>query len=183
MNPDSANPLETGLLLRIAQRDPQAVGLLYDCLGTWIFSLALSIVKDKRDAEEVTQEVFVQVWQQADRYKPERGSVKAWLAIITRRKAIDRTRARGYKETARTVASTEQMITTDSGPGPNGASGVLTKALKSLDDGHAEVLNLSYYEGFSHSEIAERLNLPLGTVKTRIRSGIRQLRDLLGVEI
>ena len=178
---------ESGLVLRIARRDKEAVGQLYDTLGTWVYSLVLSIVKDRSDAEEVTQEVFLQIWHEAHRYNPERGSVRAWLSIMARRKAIDRTRAKGYKESARMTDLVDALEVAESqGQQSQLRYGsdfrILRDALQRLENGQAEALSLSYYHGFSHSEIAERLNLPLGTVKTRIRSGIRQLRDLLGVQ-
>lgn len=188
MNIDLKSETEANLLQRIAERESDAIGKLYDMAGSWIFSLALNIVKNKSDAEEVTQEVFLQIWEKAHHYRADLGSVRSWLAIMTRRLAIDRTRGRQYKEQMRSTS--EQNIPTDL-TGNKGEKeilnsaekGMVKDALARLDNGNGEALVLSYYHGFSHSEIAEKLSLPLGTVKSRIRNGMNQLRELLNIKV
>jgi RNA polymerase sigma-70 factor (ECF subfamily) len=184
--PENARLIQ--LISRIANRESEAVGQLYDLLGAWVFSLALSVVRERPDAEEVTQEVFLRVWQQADRYSSGRGSVRAWLAVITRRLAIDRTRARGYLEKQRTSSFEDDMINLADGASDGGIAGaaegrLVLDAMKRLENSMMEALHLSYYQGYSHGEIAAKLNLPLGTVKSRIRNGMKQLREMLDIKV
>jgi RNA polymerase sigma-70 factor (ECF subfamily) len=171
----------------IAGGDRQAVGKLYDCLGDWVYTLAHSIVRNASDAEEVTQEVFLTVWQQADRFSLDRGTVRAWLAVMTRHLAIDRTRSRMHREPRRSVSpDSVPHVLVDARAEGNILSEVagrsVLEALDKLAEMHRQALYLSYYEGFSHSEIAGMLEIPLGTVKSRIRSGMDQLRQMLDIE-
>jgi RNA polymerase sigma-70 factor (ECF subfamily) len=186
VNSSSAQTPEDALVLRIADGDQGAVGLLYDRLGGWIYSLAISIVRVEADAEEVTQEVFLSLWRKAERYSPDRGSVRAWLAVITRRLAIDRTRARSYRESKRSAPETELTHLADTSAAQSivdsAESRNVADAMQRLDENQRIALQMSYYEGYSHSEIAQKLSVPLGTVKSRIRSGMTELRRMLQIE-
>jgi RNA polymerase sigma-70 factor (ECF subfamily) len=184
VKPEPEDSVEAQLMRRIARRDSEALSQLYDRLGKWVFSLAMSVVRNRSDAEEVTQEIFLRIWRQASRFKSDRGTVRAWLAIITRRSAIDRTRSRGHKEKKRATSMDDAaMEMTDTGAAGRIVDGaerrIVHDAMGRLEDGQSEVIQLSYYEGYSHSEIADKLQLPLGTVKTRIRNGLKQLRQML----
>ena len=137
-----------------------------------------------QDAEDLLQEVFVQVWRQADRYSEERGSPEAWIMNITRSRAIDKLRSRRRREKSFVLTddparaeSTENM---ESSAAESETKLTMNSALANLPEGQRRVLELAYFDGMSQSEIANRLKEPLGTVKTRMRSGIQRLRNLLG---
>lgn len=179
---------ELALIRQIAGADQAALGQLYDRMGGWIYSLAFSIVKNQADAEEVTQEVFLTVWKKAPDFSESRGSVRAWLAVMTRHLAIDRTRGRQFKESIRSdsgdalenhITDTPAVATIQSSLDGN----YIGQAMQLLEEPQRRVLYMSYYEGYSHSEIAQRLDLPVGTVKSRIRSGVNRLRGLLEEEV
>lgn len=165
-------------IARIPQGDLCAVEELYDRHCRAIFSLAVRILENAADAEEVVQDVFAQVWRQASRYDDTRGAPVAWLLMMARSRAIDRLRARR--------GTGQGLPSLDSPPGlPNQEQQVITSedigrlrtALHTLSDSQRSAIELAYYEGLSQSAIAERLGEPLGTVKTRIRAGLQRLRD------
>jgi len=176
----------------IKKRDEHALSVFYDRRSGLVYSLAYSMLGDKSDAEEVTEEVFLRIWEKAESFDNSRGSALAWLTVMTRRLAIDKTRSKQYKMRSREAS----LETADAGGklGEGHQEGErkivmaaeatrISKALGQLDDSHREVIQLSYYEGLSHSKIAERLDSPLGTVKTRIREAVIQLRRILSVEV
>lgn len=177
---------ESGLELihRLAQGDEVALEQFYRLHARFVYSLALSVVKSARDAEEVTQETFWRVWNHASRFDPSRCTVKGWLAMLTRRLAIDRTRSRIYKQHAREAPAAERMNPepcqdSDQAHWYGHRKRQVQLALAELDESHREIIRLSYYEGMSHSHMAEALGTPLGTVKSRLREAIHQLRSHL----
>lgn len=167
----------------MADGDAGALAELYDAHGTAVYTLALRIVRQVRDAEEVVQEVFAQAWRQAGRYDPARATVIGWLLMMTRARALDMLRAR----TARPDAA--QPVTLPELPSGTANQEALLlssetvaqvrAALGALGDTLRVPLELAYYDGLSQSEIAARLNQPLGTVKTRMRTALQKLRDTL----
>jgi len=165
----------------MARRDQSALAELYDRHARPVYSLALRIVRDQGDAEDVVQEVFSQAWRQADRYDPARGNAAAWLLTLTRSRAIDRLRGRQ----ARPWQAAEGPLSIDLPDGNLGPdllaasaemAGRVKSALQAIPLVERLALELAYFEGHTHTEIAERLELPLGTVKTRIRQGLGRLR-------
>ncbi len=175
---------DAALLHRIRDRDESALSQLYDLYGSFVYSLARNILRDEGDAEDVTQEVFFRVWERADAFDVARGSPAAWITTMTRRLAIDKTRSRGFKSRGREAPI--DAVATASAGGPSAtlsaeANEVLS-ALDRLDEPYREVIRLSYYEGLSHSGIASRTGAPLGTVKSRLREGVIQLRRLLDIK-
>jgi len=180
------------VLIRLSgQQDEAALSALYDLRGRLIYSLVFGIVRNERDAEEVTQEVFVRVWQKAGTFDRSRGSGLAWLTTITRRLAIDRIRSKHYKSGSREVsldapAEGGAVVQVAAVSGESVTIGAETNdviaALNQLGGPHREVIQLSYFEGLSHSKIASQLNTPLGTVKSRLREAITQLRRILDVD-
>jgi RNA polymerase sigma-70 factor (ECF subfamily) len=174
-------------LRRIAEGDSAGLAALYDRHGRAVYSLALGIVRDQSDAEELTQDVFAQAWRRAGSYDESRGTVAAWLLVMARTRAIDRFRARRVRP-ERSVhdddgSTLRQLPAAD----PDAASTLLAaergrrvrRALDELPLLQRVAIELAYYEGLSQREIAERLEQPLGTVKTRMRLGLLKLRDAL----
>jgi RNA polymerase sigma-70 factor (ECF subfamily) len=182
----SAKDLELGRLIGcLAAGDESALAELYDRSGRVVFGLVLRIVGDPAVAEEVSLDVYTQVWRQAAAYDTSRGSPLAWLLTIARTRAIDRLRS-GKQERQRSEplnsADTVRAATHD----PEESSvlseqqRIVRAALAGLSPDQREVIELAYYQGLSHSEIASRLSQPLGTVKTRTRLGLIKLREALG---
>jgi RNA polymerase sigma-70 factor (ECF subfamily) len=171
---------------RIAAGDPDALGELYDRHARPVYSLAIRIVDDATEAEDVVQEVFAQAWRQAGRFDAARGAVGAWLLNITRSRAIDRLRARRAKPQA-TPTLTEKPVDQLIDPSETQERLIVTAetaarvraALGRLPLLQRLAIELAFYEGLTHQEIAERLEEPLGTVKTRIRLGLMKLREAL----
>jgi RNA polymerase sigma-70 factor (ECF subfamily) len=172
-------------LRRIAAGDHAAAARLYDRHARPLYSLILRILGHEAEAEDVLQEVFAQAFRQAARYDPRRGAVAAWLLTIARSRAIDRLRARRTR--VESPVGETQMLDEMPDAQPDAASTMLDEerqrlvrhALGALPMLQRMAIELAYYEGLSHSEIAERLEQPLGTVKTRIRLGLLKLRDVL----
>ena len=179
---DSAS-LQAQMIKGVAEGDEQALASLYDATGRTVYGLLLRILSDPPTAEEVLLDVYAQVWRQAKSYSAERGKPLAWLTTIARSRAIDRLR-RGRQESHATVPLEEA---TRAARGESIEEGVLAgevgavvrAALDALAPEQREVIELAYYGGMSHSEIAAARNLPLGTVKTRTRLGMMRLREML----
>ena len=173
------------LLKRSARGDEAAFAELYDATAARAHGLVLRVVRDRAQAEEVTQEVFLEVWRQSGRYDADRGSALAWLMTIAHRKAVDRVRSAEaatrrdvtYEETNRSVAHDE---TAEAAHASLEARRVRA-ALAHLTDVQREAIELAYFGGYTHTEVAALLDLPVGTAKTRIRDGLIRLRDSIGV--
>jgi RNA polymerase sigma-70 factor (ECF subfamily) len=160
----------------VDEGDPQALASLYDATSRTVYGLLLRILSDPSTAEEVLLDVYAQVWRQAKSYSAERGKPLAWLTTIARSRAIDRLR-RGRQEHQATRAARGDSVEEGVLAGEVGA--VVRAALDALAPEQREVIELAYYGGMSHSEIAAARNLPLGTVKTRTRLGMMRLREML----
>jgi len=168
---------------RVASGDPDALAFLYDRHSRIVYALAFRIIGDSPDAEEIVQDVFAQVWRQAARYDTTRGAVVAWMLMMTRSRAIDRIRARrGVPPVAPdSWKGLTEMVDPAQGPELTTLTAEqvsrLRDALNTLPLAQRLAIQLAFYEGLTHIEIAERLEEPLGTVKTRIRLGLLKLRD------
>ncbi|MBK6314150.1 MAG: sigma-70 family RNA polymerase sigma factor [Blastocatellia bacterium] len=168
----------------MASGDESALGALYDQTSRPVFGLALRILNDPSAAEEVTLEVYSQVWRQAEAYDPRRGTPSAWLLTIARSRAIDRFRSTDQtRRRADTLDVVESVSADEPGPDAHAADAerreIVRAALDSLPSEQRAVIDLAYFGGLSHSEIAEKLTQPLGTVKTRTRLAMMRLRDAL----
>lgn len=177
------------LIRRIASGDESAVSSLYDRYGTVLYSVVYRITGQRADAEEVVMEAFAQVWREATRFESARGSVAAWLTMIARSRALDRIRSRDRRERITTTAARDEgdrapaMGSWETDPSyqveQTERQRRVAEAMRSLTPVQRQAIELAYYEGLSQSEIAERLQEPLGTIKTRVRLGMMKLRDTL----
>ena len=174
----------SGLVDQIASGDERALAELYDQTKRLVFSLALRILNERTAAEDVTLDVFLQVWRQARDFNVSRGTPFAWLMTITRTRAIDRLRSGGRSWGAGDGLDEIKNIPADE-ESPEEASliqerrNLVRAALSELAPEHRVLIETAYFEGLTHTEIAAKFNLPLGTVKTRIRAGMTTLRALL----
>jgi len=177
--------IDPTLLARVVKGDQQAFSQLYDHSSTLLFTLAVRILGNHEEASDLLQDVYLEVWRKVSRYDVGRGTPIAWLITLTKSRAIDRLRARaarGYRATNSLEAGTASLV---ADPGPNSLETqadqelrlVVGAAMVGLPQAQQQAIELAYYEGLSHAEIAERLNQPLGTVKTRIKLGMSKLRE------
>ena len=181
-SPPPVGATDAELLARVADRDRVAFELLYERYVRSVFGLALRRLRDRQRAEDAVQETFAAVWRSAASYRPERGPAAPWLYTVARNAIIDRQRAR-------TEQPAEAVDSPSGEPGPPDraeASFVawrVHRALEELPAKEREVVELAYWSGLSQSEVAELLHIPLGTVKTRTRSALARLADLLEGEL
>jgi RNA polymerase sigma-70 factor (ECF subfamily) len=183
---EPAEPSAEDLLVRVAKGDERAFELLYDRLAAPVFGLVRRVVRDGAQSEEVAQEVLVELWRTATRYAPDRGSALNWALTLAHRRAVDRVRS------ARASTERERKATFEasrSRPFDEVSEAVTSRlerqqvrrCLSHLTDLQRESVLLAYYQGYTYREVAEVLDTPQGTVKTRLRDGLIRLRDCLGV--
>ncbi len=169
---------DTELLVRVASRDREAFEVLYRRYIRSVFGLALQRLRDRERAEDATQETFAAVWRSAGSYKPERGPAAPWLYAIARNAVVDRLRARDD-----IPVEPPDMTSDEAGPAERAESSYVSwrvhRALETLPVREREVVELAYWSGLSQSEVASFLDIPLGTVKTRTRSALARLADVL----
>jgi RNA polymerase sigma-70 factor (ECF subfamily) len=186
-SPDSQDVLLIG---RAAAGDSAAFAELYDRHSRVVFGLLLRILKRRSDAEEMLQEVFFQVWRKAADYRPERASPKGWMLMIARTRALDRVRSsRARREREERTARDGDPATATIAP-PRGPERLearerrqhIGRVLSELPDEQRRAIECSFFEGLTHPEIAERLGVPLGTIKSRILLGMKKLRQALTSE-
>lgn len=172
-------------LVRAAVGDERAFATLYDATAPRVFGLVLRILVDRAQAEEVAQEVFLEAWRRAQRFDPSRGAAISWLLQIAHARAVDRVRASqsqrdrdariGVRDTDVPIDDVAERVETSL------ESARAKRALAELSAPQREAIELAYFGGLTQTEIAERIGAPLGTVKTRMRDGMRRLREILGV--
>ena len=168
------------LIERIVARDQAAVGELYDRHFRLLFGLILRIIRDRSEAEEILQEVFVLVWTRAETYNVSIGPPAAWLVRVARNRAIDRLRANTVRLRAvESAPEPEPAESPESRASLNEQQRAVARALESLPPDQRLLIEQAYFLGLTQSELAERFKLPLGTVKTRIRTGMLALREQL----
>lgn len=182
----AAAPDDLRLIRRVAQRDQDALLDLYTRYGNAVYALALRVLQQSTLAEEITQDVFLKLWQQPDRWDPSLGRFSSWLLTLARNAAIDRLRheqRRGYRPAAYGAydEGTDPPEDAASEPSPFSDSlwydgQILRRLLTRLPAEQRELVELAFFRGYTHSELAELLHLPLGTVKTRLRAGLQKLR-------
>ena len=180
-----APPVETtdaNLLERIADRDREAFDVLYHRYVRSMFGLALRRLRDRQRAEDAVQETFAAVWRSAASYRPERGPAAPWLYAIARNAIVDR-----FRTQLDTTGEVPEIVSGDPGPADAAETSFVSwrvhRALETLPPREREVVELAYWSGLSQSEVAEYLHIPLGTVKTRTRSALARLADILDGEL
>jgi RNA polymerase sigma-70 factor (ECF subfamily) len=176
---------DEALLWQVARGDTGAFESIYDRYADAVFGMVLRVLRDRAQAEEVAQEVLVEAWRTASRFDPARGSARAWLLTMARRRAIDRVRSAQAADDREVRAASgaltpeydevsEAVVTRLEAEEVRGCLGTLTALQR-------ESVELAYYRGYTHSQVSHLLDVPLGTVKTRLRDGLIRLRDCLGV--
>jgi RNA polymerase sigma-70 factor (ECF subfamily) len=179
---DDADDLRA-VIAEVAAGNQAAFAALYDALAATVYGVVKRVVRDPAQSEEVTQEVFVEMWRSASRFDDRRGSVRAWAVMIAHRRAVDRVRS---EQAHRDRQERDALVATAADPTPEDRavageeSAWAVAALAMLTPTQREVLELAFYDGFTHVQIAERLGVALGTVKTRIRDGLIRLRAATG---
>ena len=179
--PMSAAPDDTRLMEAVAAGDRQALAQLYDRHGPVLLALGMRFLGSRAEAEDVLHDVFLEVWKRAHTFDPARASLRTWLAVRMRSRALDRLKSAGVSRRQPLAAAPERAEE------PRGAmtydSVRLPGWLATLPEAQREVILLGYFEGLSCSEMAGRLAIPIGTVKSRLASAMRNLRDTVGVEV
>lgn len=171
-------------LERIQAGNSDALAQLYDETAGLLYSLALRVVNDPADAEEVILDVYQHVWKSTHTYDPRRGTILGWLTILTRSRAIDRLRSTGLRR-SRELPIEDGFETRSKAPAPEAESMFAEErrrvraALATLAPEQREAIELAFFRGLTHNEVAEAVGAPLGTIKTRIRIGMRKMRDAL----
>lgn len=188
-SPPHSSAADRELMARAAAGDERAMAGLYDRYGQVLYAVAYRIVGGRADAEEAVLDAFAQVWRDASKFDAARGSVAGWLTMIARSRALDLVRARTRRDRITTAAAAAHpdapLAMAEIRPDPS--AGVdhaerrreVRQALDALSEPQRQAIELAYYEGLSQPEIAEHLQEPLGTIKTRIRLGMQKLREAL----
>jgi len=178
---------DSELVLRMQRRDPRAVAELYDRYGRVVYALVLRVVRDTGIAEDLVQETFLRVWNRVHGFDAQKGSIGPWLLAVARNRAIDYLRsavgrernAVEYEETdhpALFCDMEKDILSSDK-------ARIVKSAIQKLSPNQRQVIELAYFEGLSQSEMAERMGQPLGTVKTWVRTALKNLRDELGAVV
>jgi RNA polymerase sigma-70 factor (ECF subfamily) len=168
---------ERELVAALRQKDDQAYSYLYDNYSGALFGIINQIVNDSEIGSDVLQESFVNIWKRIDTYDEAKGRLFTWMLNIARNAAIDKTRSKGYQQSQRQVNIDGENIQASVKPGVDDYG--LKKMIYKLKDEQRLLIDLSYFQGYTHEQIATALHMPLGTVKTRIRTALTQLRALL----
>lgn len=179
--------IDKELLERIARKDQNALSQLYDRHSTMMYSMIIRIVKEKEEAEDILQDVFIKVWERSELYDARIGSPGSWLARIAHNKAIDRLRSKGHRQRSQEtdIGSYQDYFMADHSQSPerhvilSSQQEDILIALTSLSKEYKELIEYAYFRGYTQSELAEHFGVPLGTVKTRIRTALSILRQKL----
>ncbi|MEU1619604.1 sigma-70 family RNA polymerase sigma factor [Streptomyces sp. NPDC008238] len=183
--PARQGPDPSELLLAVARGDQEAFARLYDAVSGPVLGLVRGVLRDPAQSEEVTQEVLVEVWRTAARFRPEKGSAMTWVMTLAHRRAVDRVRsANAAADREHKAALLERTPAYDEVTEQVEArleAEQVRRCMRTLTEVQHQSVTLAYYRGLTYREVAELLALPLGTVKTRLRDGLIRLRDCLGV--
>jgi RNA polymerase sigma-70 factor (ECF subfamily) len=173
------------VMARVAQRDPLAFQELYDSHADIVYSVAMQLLRDEAEAGDLLQEVFLKIWNASELYDPVLGKVVSWIITITRRRCLNRLRSGQRRAAAHRASAEENAASPESGEDSCAAllraetALAVNAALDSLPPEQSEAIRLSFLNGLTHEETAERLRAPLGTVKARIRRGLARMKEQL----
>lgn len=172
---------EQELVALLQQRNDHSFGYLYDNYSGALLGVVSGIVADQETARDVLQEVFVNIWRKIESYDPTKGRLFTWMINVARNAAIDKLRSRGYQDSLKNHSIQDNVDTNIPGTAtlPQVSDTGLKKVLTKLKDEHRVLIDLSYFQGYTHDEISKLLDIPLGTVKTRIRSALTHLRTMI----
>ena len=170
---------EPDLVALLQQRNEKAFGYLYDNYSGALYGIVNSIITDKEIANDVLQNVFVNIWRKIESYDAAKGRLFTWMLNIARNAAIDELRSKGYRDSQKNQSLNENVDVAGAVTGPAINDVGLKKVLTKLKSELRILVDMSYFQGFTHEEISKALNIPLGTVKTRIRSALIQLRTMI----
>jgi RNA polymerase sigma-70 factor, ECF subfamily len=180
---ESPDASAASLLVRVGAGDHDAFAALYDAFGALVFGIVIKVVRSEALAEEVAQEVFLDVWRKATRFDPAKGSARSWIATIAHHRAVDRVRS---EESSRARDERDQRVQPGDTESVEGdveqrmEHERVRRALDHLTAAQRQTIELAYYGGHTYRQVAVLLDMPEGTVKTRIRDGLVRLRDILG---
>lgn len=174
---------EAELIEGLKAHSEQVYGYLYDQYSKALFNIILQIIPQTEAAEDVLQEVFLKVWQNISSYDSSKGRLFTWLLNITRNHAIDRLRSKDFNKQAKTISIADNVYGNEPGVESRIDDSGLKNILKTLPEENRKLLDLAYFQGYTQDEISKMLEMPLGTVKTKIRSTIIQIRKIIGIKI
>lgn len=170
---------EQELVTLLQQRAENSFGYLYDNYSGALLGVVGGIIADQETARDVLQEVFVNIWKKIGSYDPAKGRLFTWMMNIARNAAIDKIRSRSYRDSLKNHSIPDNADANLPATGPQVDDVGLRKVLNQLKEEHRVLVDLSYFQGYTHEEISKALNIPLGTVKTRIRSALIHLRTMI----
>lgn len=177
--PALATDAQLVALLAVGRQD--ALSALYDRYAPLLLAVGMRVLTDRREVEDVVHDVFVEAWRSAGQYDASRGTVRAWLVTRMRSRAMDRRKSAGFSRSVSLDASGYEWAASDDDPGRHPDRERVRRVMTGLPAEHRQVLELAYFDGLSCSEIAERVGLPIGTVKSRAAAALSRMRDGLGV--
>ncbi|MFZ6052098.1 RNA polymerase sigma factor [Halocola ammonii] len=173
---------ESELVSRLQNGDKAAIEYLYDNYSAALFGIIHRILTDRDLAEDTLQEVFVRIWNNAEKYKTNKGRLFTWMANIARNAAIDVTRSKSFKKSSKVQSLDNNVYQTEDKSRQTRPELIgLKEKVKNLDAKHVEIIEIIYYRGFTQSEAAEELEMPLGTVKSRVKIALRELKKLMTI--
>ena len=172
--------IENEVISLLKQRDKRAVSVAYQNYGDALFGIILRIVKSNEIAEEVLQDTFLKIWNNAAKFDNNKGRLFTWFANIARNAAIDMVRSARYQRVQKTESLENSVFNISDSLNPEVKDSGLEKVINSLDEKYRLIIDKLYFEGYSQSELSKELDIPLGTVKSRVRIAIKELRRLLG---
>lgn len=177
--------LEAEIVAFLSKKDKRAISLLYKNYAPALYGIITRMIPSEEVAQEVLQDVFVKVWNNADKYDSSKGRLFTWLAQITRNAALDTFRSGKYQRSTKTETLEPTVYNNDRlfSENPNIKDAGLQKIVNNLDAKYRKVIDYVYFQGYSHSEAAKELDIPLGTLKSRVRIAIQMLRKVLGNEL
>ncbi|MEL7001509.1 MAG: sigma-70 family RNA polymerase sigma factor [Bacteroidota bacterium] len=173
-------PIEEKIVDLLFQQDKEAIRLIFENYGPVLMNIITRVVKYEAVAQDVMQEALLKIWKNGITYNREKGSLFTWMTRICRNAAIDKTRSKDYRLTETSMNAVDLVSITDT-PQDLGSmeEPYMRELIEQLPSGQKELINLAYFQGYTHKEISENLEIPLGTVKTRIRSAISKLRTII----